>query len=223
LRDDGILTADGQYSSARFTLPGIMTASQIRTNIIKQVYVPYLGDVAKAMGAIIAADALQAYLNAGSLAGVITGSSLAIQVFDIDNSVIEGTGFDTLLPEGNSVLMVGPELINAVINVINQDLPDAEDLKDLNKIRDKIKTTIDNANAVNTAFDEANSSPSQVLRGCLLDSSPTCRQLLYPDGFKSVYKVESGPALPASVLIVVQNLAGGSFAVIVANFVPTRE
>ena len=223
LRDDGIITADGQIGGARFTLPGIMSASQIRTTIIKQIYLPYLGDVAKAMGALIAADALQTYANAGSLAGIITGSSLAIHVFDIDNSVIEGIGFDTLLPEGNSVLMIGPELVDDAIGVINAALPNAQDLKDLNGIRDAIIGAIEAADAFNTSFDEANSSPSQGLRGCLLDNSSSCRQLVYPDGFKSVYKVSSGPALPAPVLIVVQNLAGGGFGVFVANFVPTRE
>ena len=223
LRDDGIISEEGVVSSARFTLPGIMTASQIRTTIIKQVYVPYLSDVARAMGTIIGADLLQSYANGGAIAGAITGSSLAIQVFEIPNSVIEGFGFDTLLPEGNSVTVVGPELIDAVLAIINQDLPQANDLKDLNSIRDAVQNQIDLATNVNDAFDEANSSPGTVLRGCLLDSSPACRQLVYPDGFKSVYKVESGPALPAPVAIIVHNLAGGGFAVFVANFVPTRE
>lgn len=223
LRDAGIVTGSGQVSTGRFTLPGIMTATQIRTKIIKDIYVPYLGDVARAMGTIIGADLLQPYANGGAIAGVITGSSLAIQVFEIPNSVIEGFGFDTLLPEGNSVTIVGPELIDAVVAIVTQDLPQADDLKDLNSIRDAIQNQIDLANNVVDAFDNANSIPGAVLRGCLLDSSPACRQLVYPDGFTSVYKANGALSLPAPVAVIVHNLAGGGFALFVANFVPTRE
>ncbi|MEN1728990.1 MAG: hypothetical protein AAGJ52_11180, partial [Pseudomonadota bacterium] len=223
LRDEGIITSDGLIGAGRFTLSGIMTASQIRTKIISKVYVPYLGQIAKSMGTIIGADLLQNFANGGNIAGVITGSSLAIQVFEIENSVIEGFGFDTLLPEGNSVTIVGPALIDAVLDIITQDLPNANDLKDLNSIKDEVQKQIDMANALVDAFDEANSSPASVLRGCILDNLPSCRQLVYPDGFQSVYKVESGLSLPASVAIIVHNLVGGGFAVTVANFVPTRE
>jgi hypothetical protein len=223
LRDSGVITSDGSVSSGRFSLAGVMTASQIRTKIIKDIYVPYLGDVARAMGTLIAADLLQAYANGGSIVGVITGASQSIQVFEVDNSVIEGFGFDTLLPEGNSVTIVGPELIDAVVDIINQDLPQASDLKDLNKIKDAIQAEIDLANNLVDAVKGAVSAPDQVLRGCLFDSRPECRQLLYTNGFDSVYKVNGGLSLPAPVVFIVYNLAGGGFGVFVAPFVPTRE
>ncbi|MEM7704788.1 MAG: putative Ig domain-containing protein [Pseudomonadota bacterium] len=223
LRDQGLIASKEGPAAQKFSLIGIMSATQLRSKIISDIYVPYLGQVAKSIATIVGADLLGPYANQGAIAGIITGGSLALHVFEIENSVIEGTGFDTLLPEGNSVIFFGPELIDAVLAIVTQDLPQAKDLKDLNSIKDAIKKQIDMANTVQSAIDNAVSSPSSVLRGCILDNLPDCRQLVYPDGFKSVYKIDSGLALPASVGIVVHNLAGGGFAVTVANFFPTRE
>ncbi len=223
LRDQGLIPSKGGALVQKFTLPGIMTASQIRTKIIKEIYVPYLGQVARAMGTIIGANLLEPYSNQGAIAGIITGGSLAIHVFEIENSVIEGVGFDTLLPEGNSVIFIGPQLIDKVIDIVTQDLPGANDLKGVNSIKDAIQKQFDMATGLRDTINDAFSSPSTVLRGCILDNQKECRQLVYPDGFKSVYEVQSGLALPASIAIVVHNLAGGGFAVTVANFVPTRE
>jgi hypothetical protein len=222
LRDAGVITAEGEAASGRFTLPGIMSASSIRQSIVTDFYVPYLGDVARAMGTIIAADLLQSYVNGGAIVGVVTGGSLAIHVFEIPNSVIEGFGFDSLVADNNAVTIVGPALIDTVMDALG-DLPSAEDFKDLNSIMDTVQTQLDNANAIQESWEEANTVPSAVLRGCTLDNFPTCRQLVYPGGIASVYKVESGLSLPAPVAVIVRNLEGGGMAVAVANFVPARE
>ena len=222
LRDAGIITAEGKAASGRFTLPGIMSASSIRQSIVTDFYVPYLGDVARAMGTIIAADLLQSYVNGGAIVGVVTGGSLAIHVFEIPNSVIEGFGFDPLVADNNAVTIVGPALIDTVMDALG-DLPSADDFKDLNSIMDSVQTQLDNADAIQQSWEEANTVPSAVLRGCILDNFPTCRQLVYPGGIASVYKVESGLSLPAPVAVIVRNLEGGGMAVAVANFVPARE
>ena len=222
LRDQGIVTASGEISAARFTLPGLMTASQLRTTIVKKLYVPLLGQVSRMAGAIQSAGALEPYVNNGGIPGIVTGGSLAIHVFDIDNSVIEGLGFDTLLPRGSSVTMIGPELLDDILDLINAQLPSAASFKDLNNLGDAIANAILSAGATD-AYDPRNNFPSEILRGCILDTSPDCRQLVYADGFKSVYKLQTGIALPGPVAIIVRNVSGGGFAVFVANFVPTRE
>jgi hypothetical protein len=222
LRDAGLVSAPGTAAAARFTLPGLMSATRIRSTIVNDFYVPYLGDVARAMGTIAAADLLQPYVNGASIVGTVTGGSLALHVFEIPNSVIEGIGFDPTLSPNNAVTMVGPELIDAVQGALS-GLPSAKDFKDLNSIMDTVQTQIDNADAVDTAWKEANSSPMGVQRGCILDNRPTCRQLVYPDGFASVYQVDSGLSLPAPVLLIVRNLESGGIALFVANFVPTRD
>ena len=222
LRDEGIIAADGSITGARFTLPGLMTASQLRTTIIKQLYVPLLGQVSRMAGAIQSAGVLEPYANNGGIPGIITGGSLAIHVFDIDNSVIEGLGFDTLLPRGSSVTIIGPELLDDVLGLISAQLPSAASFRDLNNLGDAIANAILSANEPD-AYDPRNNRPTEILRGCILDSSPDCRQLVYPDGFKSVYKIQTGISLPGPVAIIVRNVSGGGFAVFVANFVPTRE
>ena len=222
LRDAGAISADGQALPGRFTLPGIMTASSIRQTIVSDFYVPYLGQVARALGVVIAADLLQPYVNGGSIVGIVTGASQAIHVFEIPNSVIEGFGFDPKLSPNNAVTMVGPSLIDAVTNVVS-GLPGASDFKDINSILDAAQTQIENADAVGTAWKEANSIPNGgVARGCILDGTPGCRQLIYSDGFASVYQA-GGLSLPAPVLIITRNLESGNNAVFIANFVPTEE
>ena len=118
--------------------------------------------------------------------------------------------------------MVGPSLIDAIENAIT-GLPGADSFKDLNTIMDEVQTQLDNADDLEQAWKEAKSSPMGVRRGCILDGTPGCRQLIYPDGFTSVYSVESGLSLPAPVLMIVRNLESGGIAVFVANFVPTAE
>lgn len=220
LRDAGVITAGGKASLGRFTLPGLMSATRIRSTIVNDFYVPYLGQVARTMGTIIAADLLQPYANGGAIVGTVTGGSLALHVFEIPNSVIEGFGFDPTLSPNNAVTIVGPALIDAVQGALG-GLPSAEDFRDLNTIMDTVQTQIDNADAVGKAWDEANSSPMGIRRGCILDNLPTCRQLIYPNGFASVYEVDSGLSLPAPVIVIVRNLESGGMGVFVANFIPT--
>ncbi len=222
LREAGVINAEGRAMPARFTLPGIMIASQIRQTIISDFYFPYLGQVARAMGIVIAADLLQPFVNGGSIVGIVTGASQSIHVFEIPNSVIEGFGFDPRISPNNAVTMVGPSLISAVSDAI-QGLPGASDFKDVNSAFDAAQTQIESANAIGTAWKEANSVPNGgVARGCILDGTPGCRQLIYSDGITSVYQA-SGLSLPAPVLIIARNLESGNNAVFIANFVPTRE
>ncbi|MEE4296430.1 MAG: PASTA domain-containing protein, partial [Wenzhouxiangella sp.] len=175
-----------QRKAGRFSLPGIMIASQIRQNIITNFYVPYLGQAARMLGAVIAADLLQTYANFGAISGIITGASQSIHVFGIQPSVIEGLGFDPTLSPNNAVIMVGPALLNAVSNAASA-LSSARSIKDVNSAFDAINGILDAADGLNDAWNDANSIPMGVVRGCILDNNPACSQLVYPDGFTSVY------------------------------------
>jgi len=221
LRDDGIVTADGAAQVGRFTLPGILTASNIRRRIIRNFYLPYLGEAARMLGTVIAANVMQGYFNAGSIVGIITGASQSIHVFEIKPSAIEGFGFDPRLSPNNAVTMIGPSLFEAASTAAG-GLAGATSARDVNSAMDAVQATIDNANALEKAWDDANSMPMGVSRGCILDGTPGCRQLIYPDGFASVYEA-GGLSLPGPVLIIARNLESGSWAVFVANFIPTSE
>lgn len=222
LRDSGLLAPDGTaLPPGRFTLLGMLSAVRIRNDILQDVYLPYLGEVARAMGAVIAADLLQNYFNAGAIVGIVSGASQSIHVFEIQPSVIEGFGFDPTLSPNNSVTMVGPSLFQSV-GTAASGLPGTSDFKEINSIFDAIQTQIDNANAFEKAWDDANSIPNGVARGCILDGTPGCRQLIYPNGFASVYEADGVLSLPAPVLIISRNLESGNTAVFVANFIPTQ-
>lgn len=220
LRDEGVIGPDGAAHAGRFTLPGILSAVRIRNDIIKDFYVPYLGEVARAMGQVIAADLLQSYANAGVIAGIVTGASQSIHVFEIAPSVIEGFGFDPTLSPNNAITMIGPNLFDAVEDAAS-GLPSASDFKDINSVFDAIQGQIDNANAIEQAWKDANTIPNGIARGCILDGTPGCRQLIFPDGFASIYESDGGLSLPAPVLVIARNLESGSTAVFIANFVPT--
>lgn len=219
LRDEGWVGAGaGAGAASRFTLPGLMSAVRIRNNILKDTYLPYLGEVAWAMGVVAAADLLQEYANAGAIVGIVSGASQSFHAFHIPNSVVEGFGFDPTLSPNNAVTMIGPSLLEAASDAAS-GLSSAGDIKDVNSAMDAIQTQLDNASALDAAWDDANSIPMGVTRGCLLVTTPGCRQLHYPDGFASVYDAEGLLNLPAPVLIIVRNLESGGTAVFVANFV----
>ncbi|MEE4637500.1 MAG: putative Ig domain-containing protein [Wenzhouxiangella sp.] len=216
------LTGGRTLRSPRFTLFGLMSATRIRNRIMRDFYAPYVIDVATSMGSIIAADLLQGQMGGAEAVGIVTGSSLAIHLFDIPNSVIEGFGFDSTLSPNNTVTMIGPSLLEAGQNAAG-DLPSASDFKQANTRMDAVQSVIDSANEVEQAWNDANSIPSGVASGCILDLRPGCGQLLYPDGFTSVYSSDGGLSLPASVLIITRNLKSGGSVVFTANFMPTTE
>jgi hypothetical protein len=217
LRDEGWVGPNAT-AAPRFTLPGLMSAVRIRNNMLKDTYLPYLGEVAWAMGVVIAADLLQEYANAGVIVGIISGASQSFHAFHIPNSAIEGFGFDPTLSPNNAVTIIGPSLLQAASDAAS-GLSSAGDIKDVNSAMDAVQTQLDNASALESAWDDANSMPVGVTRGCILVTTPGCRQLLYPDGFASVYDAEGVLNLPAPVLMIVRNLESGGTAVFVANFV----
>ncbi len=202
-----------------FSLGGLMTGSALRTRLIKKIYVPLIQQLLKSGLILAGEDLLKQYANAGELVGVISAGSVSIHIFDAPNSVIEGLGLNGTLPEASQVLMVGPDAINAVQDAIT-NLGGIE-IKNLNDLQGAFKTIADAARSVEDAFNKANSTPKATYRGCLFDPSPDCLQLIYPDGFASVYK-STGLPIPAPVLIVVRNVSTGNFDVTLANFVPTQ-
>lgn len=170
---------------------------------------------------ISVADVLRTWFNAGAISGIVTGASQSILVFNVAPSVIEGLGFDPRISPNNAATMIGPALFEAA-SAAAQGLSSATSVKGVNSAMDAVQTTIDNGNALQKAWDEANSMPMGVNRGCILDGAPGCRQLVYPDGFTSIYETDGGLSQPGPVLIIANKLESGSWAVFVANFVPTR-
>ena len=206
-----------------FSFGAVLSSMSIQVNLMNRMYGSFLYQLIRNAATIAGADLLQNFVNDTSITALITGSSVAIHAFELPNSVIEGFGFNTQLAEANHVFIIGPTLIEAVLDILRIDLPSAEDFKDLNDVEDKVNEIVDLGNALNEAFNDANSSPDEVLRGCLFDNHPACHQLVYGNGIKSVYTATGGFDIPAPVVFIITNLgAPGGMGVYVANFVPTR-
>ena len=229
IADAGLVNGPGAYpingvgGINGFSFGAVLSSMSIQVNLMNRMYGSFIYQLIRNAVSIAAADLLQNFVNNTAITGLITGSSVAIHAFNLPNSVIEGFGFNTQLAEANHVFIIGPDLIEAVRDIITMDLPSADDFKDLNDIEDKINEVVDAANAVNDAYNAANSSPDDVLRGCLFENHPACHQLVYSDGIKSVYTATGGFDIPAPVVFIITNLgAPGGMGVYVANFVPTR-
>ena len=81
----------------------------------------------------------------------------------------------------------------------------------------------DHAGALTNAWSDANSIPSGIARGCILEGTPRPRQLIFPNGFTPVHVSDGGLSLPAPVLIIVRNLESGGTGLFIANFVPAEQ
>ena len=229
IADAGLVNGPGAYpingvgGINGFSFGAVLSSMSIQVNLMNRMYGSFLYQLIRNAATIAGADLLQNFVNDTAITGLITGSSVAIHAFELPNSVIEGFGFNTQLAEANHVFIIGPTLIEAVLDILRMDLPSAEDFKDLNDVEDKVNEVVDLGNALNEAFNDANSSPDEVLRGCLFDNHPACHQLVYGNGIKSVYTATGGFDLPAPVVFIITNLgAPGGMGVYVANFVPTR-
>lgn len=227
LADAGLTSGGAAPRSARFTLGGLMNASAIRSQIISDIYQPIMADLIVSGVLLAAGDLLAEYINGGTLAGVITASSQSIHVFGIPNSILEGNGLDTMLADGNIVWMIGPNAIEDVLGALGGDIPESNGIRGVNGVANLISETIENAidraNAIKNVIDGANSTPGDLGRGCFLSADPACSQLIYPDGFASVYEKQGGLQLWSPILIIVHSVRDGNLSLTVAPFLPTAE
>jgi hypothetical protein len=207
-----------QRRPTMFTLASMMSAMRIRSTIIQDVYMPIIGELVRG-GLILAGNSLlQTYTNAGSLVGVITASSLSLHFFEIPGSVIEGFGFDRDFREGNEVYIVGPAVIDRVLNLFSGIQPFG-DAQEAMEFFDGVRAE---AQALGEMyFKPANRHPSGTAGGCILEFHPACNELVYDSGFYSVHEAGAG-SFPAPVLFIVRNVVTGSWGTVVANFYPTR-
>lgn len=204
-----------------FSLPSLMSATRIHIDIIKNLYAPVMGEVVKGALLLASHDLLQRYANAGSLVGVVTGASLSFNTFGMPGSVIEGFGFDRDFAEGNQVFIIGPSTIDAFLDMLAPLSDHPESFDDLDEMTDFFQGVADGADAfASSVFDPANLYPSGVVRGCLLDFSSACSELVYDRGFRSVH---TSGGFPAPVLFVVRNVSTGSWGAVLASFFPRPQ
>ncbi len=186
-------TLFAQTRPAFFTLTGLMSASSIRNKIIKKVYVPYIKEVVASGLVLATADALVGNPQALPLAGIVTGASVSFHSFRIDPSIVEGM-FQSNVPSDYEIGVVGPDAfdvaIDALMNLASVDSPQA--------FLEAYQGMQDTVTELGFAFRLAR--PSEVIRGCLFESNPDCREISLQGGFPVVH---SSGSFPAPVVVIV--------------------
>jgi hypothetical protein len=187
-----------------------------------------LGQASWAASAVIAAHRFTQKVQGQPLTAVVTGASLQFNVFKMFDSFVEAD-LDPDQPLNSVLVTIGPDQVEApdfneetaVIDAADTSMKLGEAMM---KVYDFIKTGKTNgvAEAVGGAFQGAGAG----YRGCLFSSSPGCSQLVFPNGFKSVYTYDPPPGfnefsgLPVPIIFLLFDKTHGVVYVSTPVFLP---
>ena len=242
-RLDELKSARGKAAGMRekfglpLTLSEVAASTSIHATLAKKLYMPAIKHVAWCAGALVAAQALQSYLNTGALEGIITGASQSFHIFEAPYSTVEVLGMNPRQPQNAQVLFIGPTAIDAVTGLKDQivafgkKLTDPDPLKkmknlnDLRKhvgdIRDALGKAIDQGFESYRVFDPTNFGADLGYRGCVLSQAGDCSSLVYKRGVMPVHVCTEGElCLPAPVIAIVSNTVDGGVGIAPFNFLP---
>jgi hypothetical protein len=216
----------------------IDTAKQYTQQIITQA----------AWGAVMVAAAqhARAFLQGQELLAVVSGASLSFRVFESPWSFVEGLGLEKDYPELNTVILIGPDLFDAAKDAVDKlkaaskyrlDPKDADgryksageiknDLKGLQAtLKDLLASGTNLVDVIENAFQSTDEPAGQ----CIFTTDPACVQLMYSDGFASVYHYTppdgfaSFTGLPVPIVFIVRNNVTGQLYFDTPPFLPTKE
>ncbi len=144
-------------------------------------------------------------------------------MFEYQDSIAEVVGVSAELDRAD-VYLVGPNQVQAVQDLIGSLLPsDIENIMDGFEKVNEVKGAIE---ALGQSVAEAHQNPSETSIGtCLWSFDSGCVQLIYPDGFDSVYSCSGLLCLPSPVLVLVHDMDGIGGHVFwsgVFSFMPTE-
>jgi hypothetical protein len=206
-------------------LLGMLGEGSFEVQLMQKMYGEAFKYIENAAILMAAQGLLKGYDNFASIDFIDTGGDPfgGVYFFGVGGSFIEGNGFNDIVSL-NQVWLIGPNQINAATDVLSlfQGLPSKPNWKDLKEVwnffkevYDKLKDAVGTGQAAAAAFNEVDQPPDgfDMMDFCAL--SDTCEDLLYSNGFKSVY---STGAIPAPVLLIYKNLETGYFNVQLYNF-----
>ena len=219
----------GFYDTARPAFIGLLIGMIGEGNFACQMINKLYGDAFKYIenAAILmaGADLLKGYQNFAGIDFIDTGGDpfSGFYFFHVPGSLIEGTGFNSF-PSLNQVWLIGPNQINAARDVLDlfSNLPTPPNWKSLKEVwkffEDVYKKIKDAVAAGNNAVDAAKQTdqpPDGFSPFGLCVLSDPCQDIIWSNGFNSVY---SQGLIPAPVIVVYKNLENGSFQVLTVNF-----
>lgn len=202
-----------------FQLLGLLTIeleSELTVDLIKKVYGPFFNYLAQASATLLVHSAFQTFVSNLQLDGVITGGSLSVNIFYAAPSFIEGEDFNALAAN-NDVYLVGPDQVALVVNF----LKGLQAPTNLSALFSDFQGLVDLLQSVPSLYQEAKQPPDGTSPTCILGNSPPCLQLVYNNGFNSVY-TNSNFAIPAPVMVIVRNIPTGVYSSGVFDFVPAN-
>jgi hypothetical protein len=222
------------YTTARPAFIGLLLGmigeGSVAVKLINGLYGEAFKYIENAAILLIAEGLLKDYDNFAYIDFLDTGGNplSGFYFFRQPFSMIEGGGFNDL-PALNQVWLIGPDQLNAARDILNlfSGLPSKPNWKSLGevwKFFEDVYNKLKDAAAAGTAGVEAVAKTDQPPDGfstsdfCLL--SDTCQDLIYSNGFGSVY---SQGLIPSPVLLIYKNLETGYFHVGTYNFFSFKE
>ncbi len=190
-----------------------MAGSSVRMTLIKNLYVPHISRLIAAGQLLAEADALREDSAVGDLAGIITGASLSLHVFNAPNSAIEvvGPSADT---RAFSVKLIGPDKYQAWLDAVAEaTIPTS-----LDEFEELITAAADAA-----AGSLAGTQTAQahgVIPGCLLSLNPDCSQIVIGFGFPVTH---TSGVFPSPVIVILKDIADSKLYVGVYAFFPNHS
>lgn len=190
--------------------------------------------------AVVAATSLiRSELDAGTSEIVVSGASLSFRSFNAPYAMIEGFGYELDYPDLNEVLIVGPNIAARLQEAIDkfksgysyfQNIDPNQHFRNFDQVQSRYREIkqkmLDNfVDPVNAVVTEAKSMYQPTTfsdRPCVFAVGP-CTQLLWPDGFASVYTLPENAyfQLPLPIVVVVYNPVNGRTTLDLVPFMPT--
>lgn len=200
-------------------------AKQFGEDIMKQAFA--------GAATVAVASHIRSFIQADDIGDVVAGPSLSIRKFEASYSFLEGR-FETDDPEINYVFVIGPSILNLLKPVLDRSkevFTAAKDAKkNLRALFDALKALVESANTdVNKAAARARQLPTGTDRPCVFSLDPECTQLLYDDGFASVYEYTPPPGfenfsgLPLPTVFLVWNARRDTYFLATPPFLPTKK
>lgn len=185
--------------------------------------------------AVAVVGELRAFLKGKDIDAVVSGASLSYREFQSAPGWIEVPGSDD--PSVNVVMVIGPDLfvktqeggedfikkLKDGYSTNIEPLTNTKRYKNANEVKDGLSKMLD---VVKNGLADVNKlvskesklvfqSPDEVMNGCLFSADPTCRQLIYNNGFQPVYTYSPPPGfellggLPVPIIFIVYDAADG--------------
>ena len=231
----GTASAAASHPRPRSTIGEQLTVFAVNTvieqlNTLKKLHNDVMKQAFSGVMLVGLASHLRAALTTSELVEVVAGASLSFRRFYAPYTMVEGFGFDEKYPQLNEVILLGPDTVAPGIDLFEAIKGAKFDtlwssIKTLKDGHDKIKDFLGGA-------DEAYANGVQrthfAERPCIFTTAPGCVQLLFPNGFYSVYSYEPPPGfgtlvgIPLPIITLVRSSLTGEYSFATPPFIPFK-